>query len=173
MDSKQLINRFSTKKLTFQHKKITGNTKFITPCIGYVLKGYGHFLYKGNTYTANAGDLVYIAAGTRYYSLWFGEPDVEWYSVNYSFSGRQTMAEYRFQIIKNYPGQLFHNMYNTYGKDNFLSISAFYQILDDLNKRLIPTEKNTTMKNIEDLYNNLNSFSLKASYEEHTEEKRV
>ena len=31
----------------------------------------------------------------------------------------------------------------------------------------------TTMKSIEDLYNNLNSFSLTQSYEERTEEKRI
>ena len=31
----------------------------------------------------------------------------------------------------------------------------------------------TTMKSIEDLYNNLNSFSLKASYTESTEEKSI
>ena len=31
----------------------------------------------------------------------------------------------------------------------------------------------TTMKSIEELYNNLNSFSLTQSYEERTEEKRI
>lgn len=149
MDSKQLINHFSMNKYKYLHKKITGNAKFQSPCIGYVLSGRGRFLYEGKAYTANVGDLVYIAAGTRYYSVWFGNPDIEFYSINCSFSGKQTMAEYKFQIIKNYPAQLFHEMYNKYDKDNFLCISAFYQLLNDLNKRLIPTEKNTSMKNIE------------------------
>jgi len=149
MDTKNFINRFSIGKLTFQNKKITGNAKFLTPCIGYVLKGKGRFLYNGNAYTANAGDLVYIAAGTRYYSVWFGNPDVEWYSINYSFSGRQAMSEYKFQIVRNYPSRLFHDMYNTYSKDDFLCMSIFYKVLDDMYKKLIPTEKNSAMKNIE------------------------
>ena len=49
----------------------------------------------------------------------------------------------------------------TGGQDAVKSMNNIYKSLE------------TTMKNIEDLYNNLNSFSLKASYEERTEEKRV
>lgn len=149
MNTNQFINRFSIAKYNFQHKKITGNTKFHIPCIGYVLKGHCRFLYKGNVYTANTGDLVYISAGTRYYSVWFGESDVEWYSINYSFSGKQTMLEYKFQIIKNYPVKLFHNMYNTYEKDDFLCVSAFYKLLSDLCNKLEPTKKNAAFRNIE------------------------
>ena len=51
--------------------------------------------------------------------------------------------------------------YTTGGQDAVKSMNNIYKSLE------------TTMKNIEDLYNNLNSFSLSASYEERTEEKRV
>lgn len=49
----------------------------------------------------------------------------------------------------------------TGGQDAVKSMNNIYKSLE------------TTMKNIEDLYNNINSFSLKASYEESTEEKRL
>jgi len=149
MDSEKIVSRFSIGKLSFKNRHITGNTKFSNPCIGYVLKGNGLFLYKGNAYKASAGDLVYIASGTRYYSVWTGNPEVEFYSLNFSFSRLQSMSEYKFQLLKNYPPSLFHDMYNTYEKDDFLCMSAFYKVLDDMYKKLIPTTKNSAMKNIE------------------------
>ena len=41
---------------------------FERPYIGYINKGSAQFLYKGKSYLAGEGDLIYIAKGTKYYS---------------------------------------------------------------------------------------------------------
>lgn len=112
---------------------------FYEPCIGYIKKGNAKFLYKGNTIYANEGDLIYIASETRYGSIWFGSPDIEWYSINFAFNSKYAFHDYRFQILKNYPCELFERLYETHEKNPMKSISYFYLLLDDIYKKLEAT----------------------------------
>lgn len=126
---------------------------FYRPCIGYIKKGYAKFLYKGKTLYAHQGDLIYIGFETRYQSIWFGSPDIEWYSINFEFGSKYHLYDYRFQILKDYPSDVFEKMYQTYNDSPMLSISYFYKLLDDIYKKLkttaIPTHYHTIEPAIE------------------------
>lgn len=125
--SKYKINRYVHKGLQ-AGKWIT----FDRPCIGHVCCGGAEFLLGGQTYTAGPGDLVYIAAETEYYSVWSGEPTVEWYSVDFAFAEPMAFSDFRFQILPNYPGERFKIMYETFESDPLRSISEFYALLSAL-----------------------------------------
>lgn len=122
---------------------------FYNPCIGYVKKGYAKFLYKGQTLYAFEGDLIYIAYGTKYNSVWFGSPDIEWYSIKFAFKSQYDFHEYQFQILKEYPSELFDKMNETYENSYLLSVSYFYQLLDDIYKKLQTFPKSAAYTTIE------------------------
>ena len=107
---------------------------FEKPCIGYIKKGKAQFLYRGRSYFANKGDLIYIAKGTKYYSVWSGTPEIEFYSVNFSFVKPYSFYEYRFQIVRGYPGNVFDEMYNA--DDIYIFVSYLYRLLSDLYGRM-------------------------------------
>lgn len=137
MNKKYLLSSYKISRLHFLHTRTTGQIHYFSkPCIGYVTKGMGKFLYKGKTYYANAGDIVYIAQGTQYYSIWYGSPEIEWYSINFSFSSYRTFYDYRFQVLRNYPRELFDKIYEEYNKNPLLSIAYFNIILDDIYKKM-------------------------------------
>jgi len=137
MHNNTLISHYSFTKFTYQNVHSAGpEIYFNSPCIGYVRNGYARFLYKGQTLYAYEGDLIYIANGTKYQSVWYGSPVIEWYSINFDFKSKFDFYEYPFQILKNYPPNLFHKMYETYNKSYMLSVSYFYQLLDNIYKKL-------------------------------------
>lgn len=103
---------------------------FKSPCIGYLLKGEGEFLYKGKKYYAKEGDLIYIAAGTRYYSFWYGYPEIEFYSIDFNFNVNSAYSEYRFQIVKNFKTDFFDKMYEA--ENSLQLMAALYSVLADL-----------------------------------------
>ena len=137
MQKKCLISNYSFQKYNYQNIHSAGpKVYFYNPCIGYVKKGYAKFLYKGHILYADEGDLIYIAYGTKYHSVWFGSPDIEWYSIKFTFKSQYDFREYQFQILKDYPSELFDKMYETYENSYLLSVSYFYQFLDDIYKKL-------------------------------------
>ena len=109
------------------------------PSVVYIFKGQADFLLNGKHIYAHEGDLVYIAPNTKYYSVWNGSPDIKWYSINFSFLGHYSFLEYQFQILKNYPSELFENMYQNFEKKTFLSLSYFYKLLDDIYDKMVVT----------------------------------
>lgn len=168
---KNLISNYSFKKCNYQNIHSAGpKVYFYNPCIGYVKKGYAKFLYKGQTIYAYEGDLIYIAYGTKYHSVWFGSPDIEWYSINFNFKSQYDFYEYQFQILKDYPSELFNKMYEAYENSYLLSVSYFYQLLDDIYKKLkaVPqlvsyTTIEPAIEYIENNYNQNISISLLAA----------
>ena len=164
MDKKYLLSSFDMSKLSFEHTHTAGQINFSRPCIGYVLKGMGKFLYKGKTYYAKAGDLVYIAQGTQYYSIWYSQPEVEWYSISFSFNSYRTFYDYRFQIIKNYPSDLFDKMYFAHQQNPLLSSAYFNILLDDLYSRMKIEKVSPQFLSIEPAINYIeNNFSADIS----------
>lgn len=137
MQNNCLISQYSFRKYIRQNLHSPGpRRKFNSLIIGYIKKGYAKFLYKGKTFYAYEGDLIYIAYETRYQSVWFGNPDVEWYGITFNFKSQYSFNEYQFQILKDYPPELFDKMCETYEASYFLSVSYFYQLLDDVYKKL-------------------------------------
>lgn len=132
-----LISRYNFTRYFYKTIHSAGPEQyFYEPCIGYIKKGYAKFLYKGTTIYANEGDLIYIASETRYGSIWFGSPDIEWYSINFDFNSKYAFNDYRFQILKNYQSELFEKMYECYEKNPMKSVSYFYLLLDDIYKKM-------------------------------------
>lgn len=51
--------------------------------IAYVLRGGACFVYEDKRYVLRPGDVVYVAKGCRYSSLWTGEPETELLSCHF------------------------------------------------------------------------------------------
>ncbi len=134
MKDAQLISAYGIKKYEFQNIHSNGNLiSFSRPCVGYVLKGNAEFLYRGRNFYAEQGDTIYIAAGTKYYSIWWGQPDIAFYSIDFAFAGGNTLSNYRFQILSNFGRTLFDEMYQLFLEEKFfLSVAAFYRLLAQL-----------------------------------------
>lgn len=131
------ITYYKVRKYHFLGTHTVGQVQdFPRPCIGYVAKGSADFLYRGKTITANTGDLIYIAPETRYYSVWKGSPEIEFYSIVFSFADKQAFMDYRFQLLENYPQERFDAMFSAYHTDFFTSIAALYTLLGDIYGRL-------------------------------------
>lgn len=138
MDKKLLLNTFEPSLLKFKNSHTSGTINtFSAPCIGYLKKGRGHFLYKGKTYDASEGDILYIAADSRYYSVWTGSPDIEFYSIRFSFASKSGFYDYRFQVVQNFPCTLFDKMYENHDDNPLLSAAYFFEILSQLYPRMI------------------------------------
>lgn len=102
-------------------------------CIGYVKKGKGEFLYMGKKYEAFPGDVIYIPKGTRYYSIWSGAPQIEFYSVGYSFADPYARMENDFCIFRFENESLFDNLYSHFSSGNFFrAMSSFYELIDEI-----------------------------------------
>lgn len=70
MNKNTLITSFSFTHYKFKETHTVGSVQlFEHPCIGYINKGTARFLYRGKNYYAAEGDLIYIAKGTKYYSV--------------------------------------------------------------------------------------------------------
>lgn len=150
MQNKGFLTSYSFHLYRFQHVFSAGpKVYFDKPCIGYVKKGYAKFLYKGQTFYAYEGDLIYIAQGTKYHSVWSGSPDIAWYSINFSFQSPYDFCAYPFQIVKDYPCELFDQMYESYEHSYLLSVSYFYRLLYDIDQKLKATSKTVSYLAIE------------------------
>ena len=136
MERFPLLSEYSIKLLTYQKTRAKKWISFSNPCIGYLLHGTAEFWLNGQSYTAQEGDLIYIAAETEYYSLWIGDPQVQWYSVSFAFSDPLSFSDFRFQILKNYPVSALNVMFERSEQDPLASLSAFYSLLSDLYARM-------------------------------------
>ena len=132
MNDLPLLSSYKIKLLTYDKIRARKLIAFARPCIGYLLHGTAEFWLNGQSYTANEGDLIYIAAETEYYSVWTGDPQVQWYSVDFSFSDPLAFSDFRFQILKNYPVWRLNEMYTHFEQDQLASLSAFYALLADI-----------------------------------------
>ena len=133
MEETGYIRLFEMRKLEFDKTYTTGSLQsYARPCIGYLLRGVGKFFYNGNTYFAKEGDLIYIAKDTKYYSVWYGEPEIEFYSISFDFTHPYAYYDYRFQIIKSYPRELFDDMIANVNTRPMLTLSKMYALLEDI-----------------------------------------
>lgn len=141
-----LISSFRMSHHIHEHIYSNGNPlSFPHPRIGYLEQGTAEFLYHGKTIRAKAGDLIYIAPGTRYYSIWRGEPEVRFYSVSFSFAMSRSFSGYRFQIVPDWPAERFHRMFAAYERENlFPAVAELYLLLAELypnmRKETLPAE---------------------------------
>ncbi len=137
MNEEILISSFDITLYALRRTHTVGSVlEFEHPCIGYINRGSAQFLYDGKSYRAKEGDLIYIAKGTRYSSVWKGTPEIEFYSLNFSFLKPYAFYEYRFQIVEGYPHELLDGIYETYRDASFLCASHIYRLLSELYPRM-------------------------------------
>ena len=92
----------------------------------------GKFFYNGNTYFAHEGDLIYIAKDTKYYSIWYGEPEIRFYSISLTFAHPYAFYDYRFQIVHGVPCEYLDKIYAEINRDHLLALSHTYSLLSYL-----------------------------------------
>ena len=139
MAEQNYINYFKCIDYRYNNHFTAGSLVFFKhPCIGYLIQGHGEFLYEGKTYHANAGDAVYISRGTKYYSVWEGNPEIHFYSINYSFSSPDNSDNYPFQIVKGVDGEILDRVMKSYNHSHLESLGLFYLFLNDFHKKLLP-----------------------------------
>ena len=138
----------NTLSFKFKHGSTSITHHFDKPCLGYILKGECEILYKGKTYFAKSGDLMYIAKGTNYSSFWTGNPEIKFYSVPFKFTDPYAMEEYKFQIVKNYPREKFDRLYSIAPENSFERMEAFYSLLSELYKSLKKNKKSRAYDSI-------------------------
>lgn len=127
------ISYFTVKKLEFKNTYTTGSLQsYSMPCIGYLTEGMGIFFFEGKTYYAQKGDLIYIAKDTKYYSIWYGDPEIKFYSVSFDFTQPYSFYDYRFQIIRGFDGNIFDKIYQNYQSHPMRAMSVMYELLDTL-----------------------------------------
>ncbi|MBQ8321951.1 MAG: helix-turn-helix transcriptional regulator [Clostridia bacterium] len=139
MSEPNFINYFKCIDYRYNNHFTAGSLViFKHPCIGYLIKGRGEFLYEGKTYHADSGDVIYIARGSRYYSVWEGNPEIHFYSINYSFTSPADSDNYPFQIVKGVDREILDKVMNSYESTPLESLGLFYLFLNDFHKKLLP-----------------------------------
>lgn len=127
-----MLRHVTIQKMQYLNTHTTGITNIFTcHCIGYILAGSVKILLPGRELSAGVGDLMYISQESQYYSIWSGEPEISFYSVNFEFSSRRTHAGLGLQIVHDFPGGDFERMWQNRGHP-LRVLGAFASILDAL-----------------------------------------
>ena len=133
MNDSIFLNKLEMRELCFTNTYTTGSLQsYQRPCIGYITRGMGKFFYNGNTYFAHEGDLIYIAKDTKYYSVWYGDPDIKFYSISFEFEHPYAFYGYRFQIVHGIPSESLEKIYEYLEGDPLRAASYMYTLLADL-----------------------------------------
>ncbi len=136
------IRSFSIQRYDYDRSHTAGELQnFPYTCLGFVRSGHVEFLYKGRTYSAGAGDILYIAKGTTYYSIWNGNPEISFYSLSCEFQDPYAKQEYGFQVV-NAPQLAAHfdRLYDQFQNGiSFALLSDAYRLLDEVFPLLLPT----------------------------------
>ena len=133
MNDREYITLFEMKELRFENTYTTGSLQsYSRPCIGYLKQGMGKFFCNGNTYFAYEGDLIYIAKDTKYYSIWYGEPEIDFYSISFDFAHPYAFYDYRFQIVRNFSQAHFDEMFASLVSSPLSALSHMYALLSEL-----------------------------------------
>lgn len=133
MTNNEYINLLEMRELRFNNTYTSGSLQsYSKPCIGYILRGEGKFFYNGNTYVAKEGDLIYIAKDTKYYSVWYGEPAIDFYSISFDFAHPYAFYDYRFQIVKGVARERLDSIIDNIDSRPMLAMSHIYALLDEI-----------------------------------------
>ncbi len=146
----EFINDFSINEMHFKNTYTTGCLQsYSRPCIGYLTSGTGIFFCNGNTYFAKEGDLIYIAKDTKYYSVWYGKPNINFFSISFDFEHPYANYGYRFQIVSGIEPQIFEKMFSNFDREPLLSISGMYELLNYLYPKMIVSDSQIQTNDIE------------------------
>lgn len=109
------------------HEHHSGNMTLV-----YVLEGYVRYIYRGQIFEAEQGDLIFTPDASSYYSAWYGKPNVRFYTLSFYFEDRTIFKEYGVDVIKKYPRELFDKIVLNYPDNMFKSLSAAYELISNV-----------------------------------------
>lgn len=131
------ITHYLAEKIQYFGMHKTADAIFYkTACIGYVVAGSAEYICEGKKYLVEKGDLVYIPKKSKCISIWKGDPDIIFYSVNFDYSYAEGMERLDFQIVKGIEDHYFENMVCDVNAHYMKSLGWFYMLLDELSSRL-------------------------------------
>ena len=61
---------------------------------------------------------------------------IEWYFIDFDFFSKFSFYDYRFQIVKNFPPEIFDKMYVAHTSSPMRAISLFYELLSELYEKM-------------------------------------
>ena len=138
MSKLEYINNFTCRDCRFNRYHMAGSQFYRHPCMALLIEGKAEFLYEGKKYEINKGDLVYIARGTKYFSVWSGDPEIRFYSIHFSFSKATDYDDFPFQVVhcNTADKALLDDLMELYELAPLKSIGLFYTFLEGLYSRL-------------------------------------
>ena len=68
--------------------------------------------------------------------LYFLNEPISIAEVHFDFNSKYAFYDYRFQVLNNYPGEIFEKIRETYENYPMISVSYFYKLLDDIYTKL-------------------------------------
>ena len=156
------INFLNCIDYRFSNRRAEGSLVYFRhPCIGLLIDGEAEFFSEGKKYKAEAGDVIYIAKGSRYYSVWTGEPDIHFYSVNYSFSKPSEYDKYPFQIVSGVDTSDILSAVECFESEPMRTLGALYTFLSNLypkmNRGVISRDSESIIPAIKYIDNNFSS----------------
>ena len=143
MDKDMLLSSFNVKRIVRSVRyTLGGEVSYSQPRIAYIRQGRAEFLYNGRVISAEEGDLVFIPMHARYYSVWYGEPQIEFYVLEFSFYASHLFHDCIFQTVKGISAEKFDEIYEESKKGGFLALSGFYNVIDRLQNILKKDARN-------------------------------
>ena len=139
----EYIIQFSCNDFHCKNLHIGGGQFYRHPCMAFLLKGQAEFFCDGIKYEVNEGDLVYISRGTKYYSMWKGEPDINFYAFHFNYSKATEYDDFPFQVIRTNveDREILRQIIQDYEDVPLKSLGLFYTFLDRLYLRLQSRDK--------------------------------
>lgn len=133
----QYVSYFELIKHSYLKTHTAGRVlEFKNRGIGYITKGSAEFLFKGNIISADVGDLIYIPSGTRYYSVWQGDPEIEFYEIKFDLMSDYAYFDYGFQVQRGYPSGVFERMMSYLKEKPLSAMAELYSLLSDIYGRM-------------------------------------
>lgn len=142
----EYIIQFSCNNFHCNHLHIGGGQFYRHPCMAFLLKGQAEFFCDGIKHEVKEGDLVYISRGTKYYSMWKGEPEINFYSFHFHYSKATEYDDFPFQVIRTNveDREILKKVIEEYEDMPLKSLGQFYTFLGKLYPRLQLSDKERT-----------------------------
>lgn len=167
---------FSVDRYHYKYEHICDFSQIPRPrtCIGLILSGKGDFLFDNECVSVSKGDIIYVPITSKYISKWYGQPDVSYISMHFSFESSYSYAkQYNYKIQKIVPSNFdkmrndFEYAYNNYNGNEYQqlkSLGIFFNVISDIFPQLTTKKKKCFDERIENAIEYINKNYNKKIY---------
>lgn len=149
MNKNVFITDYLAEKIQyFKTHKTADAIYYEKACIGYLVEGSAEYICDGKKYYVSKGDLIYIPKKSKCISIWKGNPDIVFYSINFDYIYTNDVSVMDFQILKGIEDRYFQDMVCLI-KDHYMkSLGLFYVLLDAIMPMLKvnPVKRSSTVQ---------------------------